>query len=285
MQFLRASTSITIRIGPFVDSGDGFTPEPGLTINQSDIRLSKNGADFAQSNNTSGATHDENGWYYLTLDTTDTETRGRLTVAIYVSGALPVWQEYTILPASVYDSLVAGTDFLQADAVQIEGTDATNQIRDAVVDDATRIDASALNTLSGLAPASTLATGAAVQTVDDNVDAILLDTGTDGVVLANNAITDAKIADGAITAAKIAAAAANKIADHLLKRSMASARASSDGDGTGRFPLQALAFLRNRRAPSGSNLNIYQEDDNTLDWAAAVTTSASAEPITEIDPS
>jgi len=34
----------------------------------------------------------------------------------------------------------------------IEGGDATNQIRDAVVDDATRIDASALNTLSGHDP-------------------------------------------------------------------------------------------------------------------------------------
>lgn len=206
-------------------------------------------------------------------------------MAIYEAGALPVWQEYMVLPANTYNSLVGGTDYLLADVMQVEGQDATNQIRDAVVDDATRIDASALNTLSGLAPGSTLATGAAVQTVDDNVDAILLDTGTDGVVLADNAITAAKIADGAITAAKIAAAAANKIADHLLKRSMASARASSDGDGTGRFPLQALAFLRNRRAPSGGDLIIYQEDDATEDWTAAVTTNANAEPITEIDPS
>lgn len=38
------------------------------------------------------------------------------------------------------------------DVVTVEGTDATNQIRDAVVDDATRIDASALNTLSSHDP-------------------------------------------------------------------------------------------------------------------------------------
>jgi len=45
-----------------------------------------------------------------------------------------------------------GTTKLDVNAVTIEGSDATNQIRDAVVDDATRIDASALNTLSGHDP-------------------------------------------------------------------------------------------------------------------------------------
>jgi hypothetical protein len=39
----------------------------------------------------------------------------------------------------------------------IEGSDATDQIRDAVVDDATKIDASALNILSGHAPDNTIA--------------------------------------------------------------------------------------------------------------------------------
>jgi hypothetical protein len=54
---------------------------------------------------------------------------------------------------------------------------------------------------------SGLATAAALQTVDDNVDAILADTGTDGVVVASinaNAITATSIATDAITAAKIA---------------------------------------------------------------------------------
>jgi hypothetical protein len=77
----------------------------------------------------------------------------------------------------------------------IEGSDATNQIRDAVVDDATRIDASALNTLSSHDPGETimgatdlgtgagltsLATAAALATVDGIVDAILVDTAEIG---------------------------------------------------------------------------------------------------------
>lgn len=76
----------------------------------------------------------------------------------------------------------------------------------------------------------------------------------------------------------------NRLADHLLKRNMATSRASSDGDGSGRMPLQALALLRNKRGAAGSVLTIYQEDDSTPDWTAAVTTDAAGEPITDVDP-
>lgn len=48
------------------------------------------------------------------------------------------------------------TGYPKVDAQYIEGTDATDQIRDSVVDDATRIDASALNTLSGHDPGETI---------------------------------------------------------------------------------------------------------------------------------
>jgi len=61
------------------------------------------------------------------------------------------------------------------------------------------------------ADVSALATAANLQTVDDNVDAILLDTGTDGVVLADDAITAAKIAANAIGASELAADAVTEI--------------------------------------------------------------------------
>jgi len=46
MQALKQSTSITLKMGPFVSSADGYSPETGLTITQSDVRLSKNGGKF-----------------------------------------------------------------------------------------------------------------------------------------------------------------------------------------------------------------------------------------------
>lgn len=112
MIFLKQSTAVTVKVGPFVDSTDGFSPETSLTISQADIRLSKNGGAFAQTNNATGATHDENGWYGIPLDTTDTNTLGTLKVAVNESGALPVWEEFMVLPANSYDSLVANTDTL-----------------------------------------------------------------------------------------------------------------------------------------------------------------------------
>ena len=147
-----------------------------------------------------------NGLYYCVLDATDTATLGALVIFVSVSGALPVRVECVVLTATNYDAAIAGTAAAAANVTQwngsavatpavtgvpkvdithfggsagtfssgrpevnttlIEGTDATNQIRDAVVDDATRIDASALNTLSSHDPgeaimgATDLGTGA-----------------------------------------------------------------------------------------------------------------------------
>ncbi len=124
MQFLKVSTAHTFRIGPFLDSTDGNTQETGLTITQPDIRLSKAGGDFAQLNAAGTLTHDEAGWYILPLDATDTGTCGPLIIAIHESGALPVWKEFMVVNANVFDSLFAAatTDYLQVDATQLLGT-------------------------------------------------------------------------------------------------------------------------------------------------------------------
>lgn len=112
--WLKQSTAVTVKVGPFLDSSDGDTTEEALTISQVDIRVSKNGGAFAQSNNAAGATHDENGWYGVPLDTTDTGTLGTIVVAIHESGALAVWVEFMVVPANVWDSLF-GADRLQVD--------------------------------------------------------------------------------------------------------------------------------------------------------------------------
>jgi len=115
MLLLKQSTAVTVKMGPFLDDTDGKTEETGLSIGQSDIKLSKNGGSFAQSNNSAGASHDTNGYYGVPLDTTDTNTLGTLRVFIHKSGALPVWQDFMVIPANVYDSLVGGSDKLQTD--------------------------------------------------------------------------------------------------------------------------------------------------------------------------
>jgi len=105
MEFLKQSTSVTKKMGPFVDDTDGKTAETALTISQADIRLSKNGGAFAQKNDANAASHDENGYYGVQLDATDTGTLGSLRVAISESGALPVWQDFMVVPSHIYDWL------------------------------------------------------------------------------------------------------------------------------------------------------------------------------------
>lgn len=120
-KILKQSTAVTIKMGPFVDETDGKTAETALTLSQADFRLTKNGGDFAQKNDTSSGTHDEIGYYDVPLNTTDTNTLGLLKVSVHESGALPVWDDFLVVPAVVYDSLVAGSDNLQVDVVQLAG--------------------------------------------------------------------------------------------------------------------------------------------------------------------
>jgi hypothetical protein len=122
MQYLKADTATTIRIGPFVDDTDGVTAETALTIAQADVRLSKGGAVAAQKNDATSATHDEAGYYRIPLNTTDTNTEGSLDVCVSETGSLPVIAKFTVLPAAVYDSLIAGTDVLASDVTQVSGS-------------------------------------------------------------------------------------------------------------------------------------------------------------------
>jgi hypothetical protein len=145
MNILKQSTAATIKFGPLIDDTDGKTAETGLTISQADIRLSKNGGDFAQTHNAAGATHDENGYYDIPLDTTDTGTLGRLRVAVSKSGALPVWQDFIIVAANVYDSIVSGSDKLDVNAAELGGTAQTGNdvgadVNEILTDTGTTLD-------------------------------------------------------------------------------------------------------------------------------------------------
>jgi hypothetical protein len=109
MMYLKQSTSVDVPIGPFLDDTDGKTAETALTITQPDIRLKKNGGAWAQKAAAQTLTHEEAGWYEVTLDATDTDTVGHLVVAIHESGALPVWREFVVLEEAIYDAMFAAS--------------------------------------------------------------------------------------------------------------------------------------------------------------------------------
>jgi hypothetical protein len=124
MRLLKQTTASTQLLGPFLDSTDGVTSETALTITQSDVLLWKEGGTtLAQKNEATSATHRSNGLYTCPVNTTDTNTLGTLVVSVSESGALPIRQDYQVVPANIYDSLVLGTDLVEVDLSQIDGVD------------------------------------------------------------------------------------------------------------------------------------------------------------------
>src|SRR5690606_35899188 len=111
---LKQSTATVVLIGPFLDADDGVTPETGLTVGSIDVDVykgvTKSDLTITASGGQNDMVHVANGFYSLELTATDTNTLGRLVVTANIAGALPVWHEFVVLPANVYDSLVAGSD-------------------------------------------------------------------------------------------------------------------------------------------------------------------------------
>lgn len=110
---LRQSTGIDVRIGPFVDVGDGFTPETGITLSGADEAelLKANGAATVSiSGATWAAVTGCDGWYDLTLTSSHTDTVGELIVVVQDdSVCLPVFQRFYVVEEAVYDDLYAAS--------------------------------------------------------------------------------------------------------------------------------------------------------------------------------
>lgn len=114
----RQSTAKTVTVGPVLDA-DGVAVTDGVV---GDFKLSKNGAAPAALNGSATLTHRHTGHYSLALTASDLDTLGTAEIVIddTVNACPP--KELMVLPANVYDSLVAGTDVLQADVTQVSGS-------------------------------------------------------------------------------------------------------------------------------------------------------------------
>jgi hypothetical protein len=117
MKFLKQSTAAVIPMGPFLDKTDGITLKAdGTTITDIDhattgIFLIKNGGTGAiRHQNVTASVADAYGMMLVTLDTTDTNTLGRLRVCFAKAATyLPVWEDFQVLPGPMFDSLVTGS--------------------------------------------------------------------------------------------------------------------------------------------------------------------------------
>lgn len=256
-QFLKQSTAFTFRIGPFVDSTDGVTAETALTIAQADIQISKAGGAFAQTSASPTTTHDADGWYQCPLTSTDTGTVGTLTVQIVVAGALPVWKDFMVLPANVYDSLVSGTDLLDVNTAQWLGTACATPTTAGVPEvDVTHNAGTAITAAAGIQEVKVAS-------------------------IAANAITATSINADAITAAKVADDVSTEIRDKIILRTTLRGTATTGGTTTS-IPTSAMSPATTAADQLKGRIVIFDHDTTTAALRGQATditaSSASATP-------
>jgi hypothetical protein len=134
MTFLRQSTAKTVSFGPFVNKTDGTTFLAGLVSSLDNgttgIKLSKNGAALTiRHASVTASTYDTFGNYRVTIDTTDTNTLGTMKMQYGDTAVcLTVWDDFTILPSNVYDSLILGGGYLKTDIRWIAGDSVANKL-------------------------------------------------------------------------------------------------------------------------------------------------------------
>ena len=104
---LKQSTAVDVIIGVFVDDADGKTVEAALTIEDANVLLSKLGQGLTAKNDANDAAYDANGFYNCPLNATDTNTLGTLQLSCNMAGALPVYHEFMVVTANVWDTLCA----------------------------------------------------------------------------------------------------------------------------------------------------------------------------------
>ena len=118
---LLQSTQIAIPVGPFGDATDGFTPEEALTLSATRANLYKPVSVVPTALEARTWSHVEKGIYSLTLTTGDTDTPGSAIISFAIAAARPLLVPLLILPASIKNALLTGTQF-PADVTKINGS-------------------------------------------------------------------------------------------------------------------------------------------------------------------
>src|SRR5690242_1229545 len=276
MRFLRTNTAVIITVGPFLDKSDGVTLETALTITNEKITLTADTDDGSAPTNildnvtgaTSGTSNDLNyitgndaGMMQLELSAANTNRLGRMFLSITdAANHLPVFHEFMVLPAMIYDAFILGTDVLQADMTQILGTAVSTPATAGILD---------VN-LQNIADAA--------------VSTSTAQLGVNVVSVANDAITAAAIGTGAIDADAFAAdaiGAAELAADAIAEIKAAVVEApntdtyAEPGQGAPAATTTLVAKIgylykacRNKSTQTASQYSLFADDATTVDQKA-----------------
>lgn len=298
---------------------DGYTPVTSLVGAQ--VRLYKNGVAFGSQPTTPATlTHISLGhWYYeipsaylsdlgiLTVTVEDSNIRNVVLMADVVTydptastgiTAADVWSYVTrdltagVAVASIANNAITAAS-INADAITAAKiADSAITIRmsgDGTASEGRIVAGSIASDVWNALLASYIANGTFGERIlrSTNTQAECAVTGSHHIAadiheLQPAVISSGDFAAGAIDANALATDAVTEIADGVLARDIGSG--SNAGALNERTVRSALRALRNKSAIVGSTLTVCTEDDTATAWTATVSSSASADPVTGIDP-
>jgi hypothetical protein len=229
MRYLRNNTATITTVGPFLDKTDGITLETGLTITNERISFVVDANDGSAptlvldnvTGATSGTANDLNyiancdaGLMQIELAAANVNYLGRAFLTITdAANHCPVFHEFTILPANIYDSMIAGTDLFDVSMTQILGTAVSAPATAGI------LDVNLKNIANAAVSATTAQLGVNVvqisadATAADNAESFFDGTGYAGT---NNVIPT-------VTAAGLSAAAVDLVWDEVVTSGHATA--------------------------------------------------------------
>jgi len=285
--WLKQSTAKVVSFGPFLDKTDGVTEETGLVSAldhaSTGIKLSKNGGALTiRHASVTATTYDAYGAYLVTLDTTDTNTLGTLRMAFNEAATcLPVWQDFMVLPANIFDSLVSGSDLVDVSMTQILGTAVASPATAGVLDvNLKNIANAAVSTSTAQLGVNAVQAGGTAWGSGAITAASIADNAIDAGSIASGAITAAKFAAGAIDAAAIANGAIDNatFAADVGSTALATniiAKAAEKAIGVAGLSLTAIPTIAT--VTTVTNLtNAPTNGDLTATMKTSVTTAATA---------
>lgn len=317
------TTGVYTRIYMFLANiSDGYTPVTSLVGAQ--VRLYKNGVAFGSQPTTPATlTHISLGhWYYeipsaylsdlgiLTVTVEDSNIRNVVLMADVVTydptastgiTAADVWSYVTrdltagVAVASIANNAITAAS-INADAITAAKiADSAITIRmsgDGTASEGRIVAGSIASDVWNALLASYIANGTFGERIlrSTNTQAECAVTGSHHIAadiheLQPAVISSGDFAAGAIDANALATDAVTEIADGILARDIGSG-SNALTTLNERTVRSALRALRNKSVIVGSVLTVCKEDDITATpaWTAAVSSSASADPVTGIDP-
>lgn len=320
-KFKQNETTATYRrIYMFLASvSDGYTPVTSLS--GATVNLFKNGVAFGSQPTTPATlTHIQNGHWYYAIDASYLTDLGILTVTVQDANirtavlmaevvtydpysstgitAADVWAYATreltsgVAVASIANNAITAASIATDAITAAKIADSAITIRlstDGTGSEARLIAGTTASDVWNALLASYVVNGSFGERVlrSTNTQAECAVTGAHHIAadiheLQPGVIDSSDFAAGAISANVLATDAVTEIADGLLARDIGSG--SNAGALNERTVRSALRALRNKSAIVGSTLTVCAEDDAATAWTAVVSSSASADPVTGIDP-